>query len=370
MKKIIFLIVILASVLMLNLFLRNAHMKHIESSINNIQKELSDIGMTLGISKMNPVGQFFWDVELETEVEIYGTTSDCILYFYIPIVKVHSVINVSKEVNVDIIFPDKITGHLDLNSEVAAKINLEKKYKIFLKSENIPIANIKKDSFDGNNFFKLDLDNVEIDIQSNKPRDKLALMKSISIVSEDLSQEKTKLNTKVHDLNIYLDPERFGKNLPKTISFDDGSKNIEWELDLLITDNLTQDNTPETVYNGNMACITRAFEIIVDGEDRVLKPKNDRNTHKSDLNFNIKNFDIFMDYSTSLMLNSKESELERTQLIEVSNLFRQIVKQNATQNGDITSFKIKDTEDKQTLFQGLPIHQVFKEPIEKLQEYN
>ena len=369
MKKLIFLLIIIIGIFIGNYFLTEFHIKKVESTLNNLQKKLSDNGITLGISKIESRGKFFWDIELQGEAEVYMTASDCILYFYIPNFDIHSLIKTSQEVMVKMIFPKEITGHLDLNPEVAAKMNFEEKYKVFLKSNNIPIANIDKESFNGNGTFNLNLEQVVIDVEGRKSRDKLIFMENVNVATTDLSSDEMKLNANINNLNIYLDEERFGKNLPKTISFDDGSKNIEWVLDLLITDK-TIDGGLETIYNGKMDCITRAFEIKVDGEDKATKLKNARKTHKSDLNFNVKNFDVFMDYSTSLMLNNKETELEKSQLMKVSDLFRKSVKENARQDGDITSFRIKDTDDKQTLFEGKPIEKVFEEPIAKLKEYS
>jgi hypothetical protein len=370
MKKFIFLLVILIGILVGNFLLRNAHIKYIESSLNEMQKKFSDLGITFGISKLTSTGKFFWNIALDSEIEIYATAADCILYFYIPNIKIYSAIKWPKDVDIDIVFPNKITGHLDLNPEIAGKFTLEKKYTLFLESLNIPSASIKKKNLTEDGIISFNLEDVLIDFQSTKLREKFISIESIKMQNNDISSNQSQLNVKVNNLNIYLDQARFGKYLSKNMTLDDASKNIAWELNLLKTDNTTTDAAPKTIYSGNMDCITRIFEIKVDGEDRVLKTNPNNSTHKADLNFKIKNFDVFIDYATSVFLSNKNTELEKAQIIEVSNLFKKSIKDHAIQNGDITSFKIKDTDDNKTLFEGVQIHDVFKEPLDKLSEYN
>ena len=370
MKKFIFLLIILIGILVGNFLLRNAHIKYVESSLHDMQKTLSDSGITLGISNINSKGKFFWDIELESEIEIYATITDCILYFYIPNMKVYSSINVSKDVDINLVLPDKITGHLDLNSEIAGKFTLEKRYTLFLESQNIPIINIQKKTFTENSIFALNLEDFLIDFQGTKHREKFVSIENIQIQNKVLSSKQSQLNAKIHNCNIYLDQARFGRYLSKNMTLDNASKNIAWELNLLKTDNTTIDGISKAIYNGNMDCITRIFEIKLDGEDRVLNSTPNNTIHQSDLNFNIKNFDVFMEYFTSVILGHKNTELEKAQVIEISDLFKKSIKDHAIQNGDITSFKIKDTDDKKTLFQGVQIHDVFKEALDKLSEYN
>ena len=367
MKKIFFLIAIAAIVFGANFFLREKHIKEVESTISSLEKELSDIGITLGISNYRSSGLFFWNVTLEVEGEIYGTVSDSVLYFYIPSVIINTKIDFDRRVTINALFPNKINGHLDLNNEVASQLKVEPKYKLFIQTRDIPVAKIHKEGFYGNSTFTLDLNEVSLEVEGQKPRETLIAMDNLEVQSNDITSDQRQFKAKIHNLNIYLDPDKFGKYLPKSISFDSGSKNIEWALDLLITDKINNDSS-ERIYSGNMDCITKAFEIKVNGEDRAIKPQDDRKYHKSDLNFNIKNFDVFMDYSLSLMLNSKETEAERKQVVEVNNLFRKSIKQYGRQSGDITSFRIKDTDEKKTLFEGIPIDEAFKEAIDKLKE--
>lgn len=369
MKKFIFLLLIII-VLVGNFFLRHAHIQAIESSMNNMQKTLSDYGVTLGISKITTIGNVFWNIECQSEIELYTTFGDSILYFYIPDIKIYSSINILRDIDIDMVFPQKITGHLDLNPEVAKKLTLDKKYLLFLESTNIPIAHIKKKNFIEDSILVLDLEKVLIDYNSGKLRERFIFIDNIHMQNDTLSTNQSKLNIAVQNLNIYLDQERFARYLPDTISFDDASKDIDWELNLFTRDMPMTDGNMEKIYNGNMDCITKVFEIRVDGEDRVLQSRSDKDKHKSDLNFKIKNFDVLIDYWTALVKYNKKTEIEQSQLQEISNVFRKNIKDNIKNNKDMVSFKIKDTDDNQTLFEGIPIHNVFKDTIDKLYEYN
>jgi hypothetical protein len=365
-KKLIVLVVLIGLIVGGNFFLRLTHIKKLEGAIDSLQGKLSDIGITLNLEKYKTKGIFFWDVNLEIEGEIYSTISDSVIYFYIDPIVINSLIDINQNVKIDATLPNKINGRIELNRAVAEKLKIEPKHKVFFETSDIPILHIARESTYSSNDISLNLNDFKVEIQGKGSKDKLVFVENLNFQKNNLSTGESKLVATMKNFNIYLDESKFNKYLPQHMSFDSGSKNIDWSLDLLIK-NSDVENI-DRVYSGKIKFIAEAFKLELDGEDTVIKNKNEREYHKSDFNFTIEKFDQFMDYSFGLILAIKDSDDEREQIRDTYNLFRKTIKKYSRQSGDITSFSIKDTDDKRTLFQGIPIDEAFKETIDKLKE--
>jgi hypothetical protein len=365
-KKLIVIGLFISLIVCGNFFLRLAHIKKIESTIDSLEEKLSNIGITLTMSNYKSKGIFFWDISLEMESEIYTTISDSIIYFYIKSIAINSLIDINKNSAIEVILPNKVGGRLEFSDKFTKELNIEGKYKVFIETENIPTVNITGRNLYSNDIISVNLNNLKIAIEEGNGKSELVFIENLNMRKSKLSDNETKLSTQSRNLNLYLDEAKFGKYLPEAISFKSGTNNIDFNLDLLISENVA--NNVAKAYDINLNFIAEAFKVAIDGQDLVIKNPNEREYHKSDFNLNIENFDRFIDYTVAMALISKDSDEEREELKDIYNLFRKIIKQYGRQSGDIMSFRIKDTDDKKTLFEGILIDEVFKEPIDKLKK--
>lgn len=364
MKKLILLFIVLISILAGNFILKTTHITAIESSLDDMQRKLSDAGITLRISNITTFGKFFWDVELNSEIEFYTTFSDSIIYFYIPTMKIYSKINLKRDIDINIALPQEITGHLDLDSTITSQLNLAQKYILYLNTKNNAVINIKKNNFNEEDILSTNIQELSLDLNSNKVREKFIDIAKFNL-DYNLLADQSKLHIGIYDFNTYLNEETFVKYLPKTISFNDISKNIDIEFNFHKVNSPKIDDKIETLYNGNINYIAKIFDVRIDGKDKVLQTTSDKNSHQSEFNFDIKNIDLFIDYWTTMFVNNQDTENERARIIEISQLLKECLEKYGRKDGNRMLFTIKDTEDKKTLLEDTPINIALKPVLDK-----
>jgi hypothetical protein len=366
MKKLIFLFILFISILVGNFFLRTTHIKVIESSLDEIQKKFSDLGLTLKILHTETSGKFFWDVELNSEMEFYTTLSNSIIYFYIPTMKIYSQINLKRDIDINIALPQEITGHVDLDSTITSQSNLAEKYILYLKTKNTSIINIKKNNLNEEDILSTKIQELSLDLKSNKVREKFIDIAKFNL-DYNLLTDQSKLHIGIYDFNIYLNEEKFVKYLSKTIPFNDISKNMDIEFNLHKVNSPKTDDKIETLYNSNINYIAKIFDVRVDVKDKVLQTTSDKKSHQSEFNFDIKNIDLFIDYWTAMIVNNQDTENERVRIIAISQLLKECLEKYGRKDGNRMLFTIKDTEDKKTLLENTPINIALKPVLDKFQ---
>ncbi len=374
MKKFWFVISFIALLLLANLILKQIHIKGINAIIIDTQKTMSDAGITMESIDRDYKGFFFWEIEtILNDTEFYSTISDCILYFQVPVITMTSKIKVNNTVVGDINFPSNIKGMFDLNKDIAKEYNMSKQYQLFLSSKNDIKINFNVYELGSSAIkeiiAKVPMIKLEFVEEGDHEKNKMFDISELTVNARN--DQELHIISDVNNLNIYIGLDILSKYLPKSISVNDASKNILLQLDLTRINEKLEDKSLIKTYQGYFNTLTRAFDIRISGSNASTRAKTGEKTNISDLDFSIREFNIFMEYCTGIVMSMKRQSNPNYDIGKVqktSNLFKDAVLKNAEfRDGNITIFRVQD-KDKQTFFQGKPIQEVFSKFIEKAKE--
>lgn len=377
MKKFCFTVFIILLICVgLNFILRQIHIKAIETLISDSQKTMAEIDITLDYATIDHYGNFFWEIESKlNNSEIYTTISDCILYFKIPIITLKSQIKTNNTVIADITLPSEIKGILDMNESVANEYKMAKQYRLSLTTKDeIKIDSIIHGIRKTTNkeiYTKIPVLKLGFVEENQSDMEKIFDTSEITVKSNFDMKNKLHLLADVEDLNIYIGLEMLAQYLTRSISVHDASKNINLSLDFTRISEVLQDKSLQKTYSGHFNTLSRAFDVKISGSDINIKAKTGERKDISDLDFSIREFDIFMDYCTGIVMSMKrkaKQDYDISKVQETSDLFKDAVIKNSKPEKDrMINFRIKD-KDSVTFFNDKPIEDVFDKFIKKAKE--
>lgn len=377
MKKLLYGLLLAFAIVFMNMAFEKAHENALNTSINRLKKNLAEIGITLEFSKQKFNSQYFWEIAGEIyDAEIYSTVADSVLYFKIPHITFFSKLNLDKTASGKVFLPQNLQGLLDINGTVAEKLKISKRYRLLVEAKNDVVADLlTKNILEGlTTSMDLVLHELKLNIIAKDSPDieKVFDIEKLAVHNETFQNSSFHLSSSLHNLNIYLGLDAVEKYLPATMSLDDASKNIDMHLNFF-SEPEKYKKPPQINYKGEFQTLTKAFDFKITGDHLKKGRGGEKKLNKSNLNFSIRDFDMFMEYCTSIVHGMKkhaEESYNPAKVQEMSSLFKTAIKENSEHSQDDTvTFKIED-QDKATLFNGKPIEEVFAQFIQAAKESN
>lgn len=378
MKKILYLIVFLLILIgAANLTLRSIQIKAIKGAMDGISRSLASAGFSLDFKDPEFSGIFFWNISGEIkDSELFYSLFGSSLSFKIPKILIQNKLVGLETKKMTIVIPRDFEGRASFSTEVSKHFDISQDYRTIVDNEKDLKFCIETDgilspekaiafSFQSNNL------TFSLKEESEKYFKKIFDVKELKLLFNSEGQGSLLgCDFELQDLNFYLRNEKMLQRLPVSISIEDASRNISSKIKFLkkIT---KKDDLTTTEYDGSFNAYTKAFNLSIDGKNIKKENKKSKTTNEIDLTCQIGKFDTFFDYVVSVVKAFKKDNdrsYSEKDLIETSNLFKNIVLENSQKQDDKVVFHIKDAE-RQTSFEGKPIEEVFAQILRKLNDF-